>query len=97
MTFGTFMTIIRSKYNRYLWAYIQSDDFRKQITNGKTMSINQITAKMLDKIVVPLPDDSLIEVFTKHVLKCEKNIEQSQMKIASLKKKRLSIIDTHFN
>ena len=97
MTFGTFMTVIRSKYSRYLWAYMQSEDFRKQITNGKTMSINQITTKMLDKIIVPLPDEGRIAEFTRFVFEIEKKIDDSQSKISALKKQRQIIIDNHFS
>ncbi len=97
MTFGTFMTIIRSKYHRYLWAYLQSDDFRNQITNGKTMSINQITTKMLDKIIVPLPDKVTIDTFTKFVMDIEKKIDSSQTIIASLKEQQQVVMNKHFS
>ncbi len=55
MTFGTFMTIIRSKYNQFLSYFFVSDLFRDQIDGSETSSINQITKRMLDTIVVPLP------------------------------------------
>lgn len=97
LSFGTFMTIIRSKYHRYLWAYLQSDDFRNQITNGKTMSINQITTKMLDKIIVPLPDKVTIDTFTKFVMDIEKKIDSSQTIIASLKEQQQVVMNKHFS
>ena len=55
MTFGTFMTIIRSKYSQFLSYFFVSDLFRDQIDGSETSSINQITKYMLDGIVVPLP------------------------------------------
>lgn len=55
MTFGTFMTIIRSKYNQFLSYFFVSGFFRDQIDGSETSSINQITKYMLDAIVVPLP------------------------------------------
>lgn len=97
LSFGTFMTIIRSKYHRYLWAYLQSDDFRNQITNGKTMSINQITTKMLDKIMVPLPDKVTIDTFTKFVMDIEKKIDSSQTIIVSLKEQQQVVMNKHFS
>lgn len=96
MTFGTFMTIIRSQYNRYLWAYIQTQDFKEQITNGKTMSINQITTKMLDKIMIPMPNETLLDEFAEYVIKVEKETDSSRSKISSLKLKRDTLITTHF-
>lgn len=54
MTFGTFMTIIRGKHNKYLSHFFTTDYFRDQLTS-ETSSINQITKYMLDSITVPLP------------------------------------------
>jgi type I restriction enzyme, S subunit len=55
MTFGTFMTIIRSQYNPYLFAFFKSDEFRNQINGGENPMINQITKYMLDDIEIPIP------------------------------------------
>ncbi len=55
MTFGTFMTIIRSKYSQFLSYFFLSDLFRDQLTSSETSSINQITKSMLNDIVVSLP------------------------------------------
>ena len=55
MTFGTFMTIVRSEYSQFLSYFFVSDLFRDQIDGSETSSINQITKYMLDAIVVPFP------------------------------------------
>ena len=55
MTFGTFMTVIRSQYNPYLSWFFISDEFREQIGGGENPMINQITKYMLDDIEIPLP------------------------------------------
>ncbi len=55
MTFGTFMTIIRSERNPYLSWFFKSDEFRDQIGVGENTVINQITKYMLDVIRVPVP------------------------------------------
>jgi type I restriction enzyme, S subunit len=55
MTFGTFMTIIRSQYNSYLSWFFISNKFREQIGGGVNPMINQITKYMLDDIEIPLP------------------------------------------
>ena len=57
MTYGAFMTVIRSDYSDYLYLYFQSNDFREQVSKGKSSTMNQITQNMLDKISLPLPDD----------------------------------------
>lgn len=56
MTYGAFMTVIRSEYSDFLYLYFQSKDFREQVSTGKSSTMNQITQNMLDKISIPLPD-----------------------------------------
>ena len=63
VTFGAFMTVIRSDYYNYLFEYFQQPAFREQISAG-TSTINQITQKMLSKIDLPLPSKDLQDQFT---------------------------------
>ena len=56
MTFGAFMTIIRTPYNGYLRYFFDSLAFRNQIKGSATTTINQITRKMLDDVQVPIFD-----------------------------------------
>lgn len=55
MSFGAFMTIIRSRYNDFLFYFFLSHFFRNQLTTAKTATINQITTKMLDGIMLNVP------------------------------------------
>lgn len=55
MTFGTFMTVVRSDCSPYLAWFFRSEVFREQIGVGENTMINQITKYMLDAIRVPLP------------------------------------------
>lgn len=64
MTYGAFMTIIRSEYSDYLYMYFQSGDFRDQISSGKSSTMNQITQKMLDKIEIPIPNQKVISTLS---------------------------------
>ena len=57
MTYGAFMTVIRSEYSDFLYLYFQCNDFREQVSKGKSSTMNQITQNMLDKISLPLPDE----------------------------------------
>ena len=57
MTYGAFMTVIRSEYSDFLSLYFQSNAFREEVSTGKSSTMNQITQNMLDKISLPLPDD----------------------------------------
>ena len=69
MTFGAFMTIIRTSHNAYLQHFFNSTAFRTQIKGSATTTINQITRKMLDDIDVPIFDTNeekhIVETFDK--------------------------------
>ena len=58
MSYGAFMTIIRSIYNDFLFYFFLSHSFRKQIFVGQTATINQITTKMLNNISMALPPNA---------------------------------------
>ena len=73
MSFGAFMMIIRSDYYPYLMTYFQMPAFRAQITTGATTTINQITGRMLDNVVVPIPDMDVINEFADFVKQVDKS------------------------
>lgn len=62
-TYGAFMMAISSKYYVYLFEYFRSQVFRRLISVGSTTTINQITTRMLNSIVIPLPDMDTIHRF----------------------------------
>ena len=72
ITFGAFMTIIRSKNYSYLFTYFQLEAFRQQLQSAKTTTINQITKKMLDEIKIPLPPIELQNQFADFVKQVDK-------------------------
>jgi type I restriction enzyme S subunit len=67
MSFGAFMTIIRTRHNPYLLHFFNSNAFRCQLGSAATTTINQITRKMLDDISVPLypkeQEDYIVSLF----------------------------------
>lgn len=63
MTFGTFMTIIRSEYHNYLYNFFQTDAFRRQIQMQTSVAINQISLPLLESVKLPLPPLKLQEQF----------------------------------
>ena len=62
-TYGAFMIAISSKYYVYLFEYFRSQAFRRLISVGSTTTINQVTTRMLNSIVIPLPDLETINRF----------------------------------
>jgi len=89
MTFGTFMTIIRSPYNQFLSWFFISEDFRDQISRGENTVINQVTKYMLDEIQISLPPiaeqqkinsilNSAFKAIDKAKANAEKNLKNSR-------------------
>ncbi len=73
MTFGTFMTIIRSPYFEYLFTFFQTEAFRRQIQMETTVAINQISLPLLKSVKVPLPPSDLQNQFINIVQQVEKS------------------------
>lgn len=67
MTWGAFMTIIRSDYNPYLLQYFRTPAFREQLTTAKTTTVNQITIGMLKKIQLPIPPANVQQTFAAQI------------------------------
>lgn len=57
MTYGTFMTIIKSEFNPLLFYFFKSNSFRQQLEGGENPMINQITKYMLNDIIVSVPKE----------------------------------------
>ena len=97
MTYGAFMTIIRSPYQAYLFAFFKSPAFRAQLTTSKTATINQITVKMLDEIKVALPPLTLQQEFADKIEAIEKQKELIKQSITQTEELFNSRMDYYFN
>lgn len=84
MTFGAFMTIIRTPYNGYLQYFFKSPMFRRQLNSSATTTINQITRSMLDNIDVPILDNDTADNIKAILGKCEKIIQERKAEINAL-------------
>ena len=94
MTFGTFMTIVRSDIHEYLFAFFQMDAFREQIKFQTAVAINQISLPLLASVKVPIPPIELIEEFTafteqvdKSKVAIQKSLDETQLLFDSLMQK----------
>ena len=57
VTFGAFMTIFRSKYNKYISQFLKSKTFNSQLSTTLTSTINQLTTYFLNNIFIVIPPD----------------------------------------
>ena len=55
MSFGAFMSLYRSDYNKFIFLFMKSDLFKMQINDKKSTGINQLTQGTLNSILIPLP------------------------------------------
>ena len=67
MTWGAFMTIIRSQYNDFLFHYFKTDTFRDSLASSKTTTVHQITIGMLNALNIPLPTLTLQQQFAEKI------------------------------
>ena len=93
MTYGAFMTVIRSDYSDFLFLYFQSNDFREQVSTGKSSTMNQITQNMLDKISVPFPDEDTRNRLSEILHQADKSEYVTQGAIVSIDKVNKSYIN----
>jgi type I restriction enzyme S subunit len=96
MTFGAFMTIIRSEYYDYLFTYFQLPAFRIQIVEGKTSTINQITKKILDGVVLPVPPLEAIKPFSDLMEQSDKSKLELKQNIYNLEKTIKALMSKNF-
>ena len=83
MAFGAFMMIIRSFYYEYLLQYFKMPAFREQINTG-TATINQITNKMLDQIMLPVPEIDTVREFAAFVHQSDKSKFEMKQALSEL-------------
>ena len=84
VTFGAFMTIIRTPYNGYLRHFFDSAAFRNQIKGSATTTINQITRKMLDDVLVPIFDDKTQNQISEQFSSIDRLISLRKQQLAKL-------------
>ena len=70
MSFGAFMTVIRTPYPYFLQSFFCSEYFKNQLTSVATTSVNQITTGMLNNYLVIKPtneEENQFADFVKHI------------------------------
>ena len=97
MTYGAFMTVIRSDFQPFLFAFFRSPAFRSQLTTAKTATINQITVKMLENMQVILPPLALQQRFASKIEAIEQQKERIRQSLAEVQQLFDSRMDYYFN
>jgi type I restriction enzyme S subunit len=79
-TFGAFMAMYRSEYNKFIYHVFQSQLIKKQIDEHLGATINQITNKSLNAFEIPFPP-------LEHQGKIDKTLSDMGAEIGSLESK----------
>ncbi len=79
MSFGAFMTVIRTDYPYFMQSFFSSDFFKKQLVGVKTASVNQITTSMLyayETIRIDKKKEKLFATFVQQINKSKFVVKQ---------------------
>ena len=93
LTFGAFMTLIKTDIPEYINAFFSTPSFRYQVSMGKSSTMNQITQKMLDSIELPLVSVSEQEQFAEIVRQADKSKFELKRAIEAVDKVIKSLIN----
>lgn len=96
MSYGAFMTIIRSKYPYFLNGFFNSTYFLQQLTGTQTASVNQITTGMLNSYTVIKPSDTEENEFAEFVKLIDKSKFIVQKEIKDLQELLDKKMDEYF-
>lgn len=97
MSWGAFMTIIRSEFYYFLYHYFRLPAFREQLKRTKTTTVNQITIGMLKNIQLPVPPLELQQQFARRIEAIEAQKKAVEKTIATLQTLLDSRMDYWFN
>ena len=97
MTFGTFMTIVRSDYYEYLFVFFQTEAFRRQIQFQTAVAINQISLPLLADVNVPIPPIDLQIQFATFVQQVNKLKFETQKSLGELEKLQESLMQKYLS
>lgn len=97
MSWGAFMTIIRTDFYHFLFQYFRIPAFREQLTKTKTTTVNQITIGMLKNIQLPVPPLELQEKFAERIEQIDAQKKTCEETIANLQTLLDSRMDYWFN
>ena len=97
MSYGAFMTVIRSKYPYFLNGFFNSTYFLQQLTGTQTASVNQITTGMLNSYTVIKPSDTEENEFAEFVKLIDKSKFVVQQQIKDLQELLDKKMDEYFS
>ncbi|QCD44918.1 restriction endonuclease subunit S [Campylobacter mucosalis] len=96
ISFGAFMAIIRSKYNKFIYYVLQTDMLRDNIFGMRSQGINQISQSDIKNFKIPLPPLKIQEKIVADIENLNGQILNAQTEILSLKGQETAILESCF-
>jgi len=97
ITFGAFMTIVRSDLRKYLYYFFNSQVFKSQTGLFSTSTINQLTSDTLNNMFISFPKDleeqtQIINYLEKKILQIDNLIEEKKQLIQLFEEEKITLI-----
>lgn len=95
-SYGAFMCVFRSEYNRFIRYVLLSDIFNYYLSNFLTATINQLTNMQLGNIKAPIPPINvmkcIVDYLDKECKKIDKTISDKKEQLETIKEYKKSLI-----
>lgn len=95
-SYGAFMCVFRSEYNRFIRYVLLSDIFNYYLSNFLTATINQLTNMQLGNIKAPIPPikdmECIADYLDKECEKIDKTINDKKEQLETIKEYKKSLI-----
>lgn len=86
MAFGAFMSLFKSKFNKYVFYFLLSNVFRAQIDDEKSTGINQLTQGILLNTIFPFPPPPEQKAIVKKVETLMQELDKLELEISKNQK-----------
>ena len=97
MSFGAFMAVCRSAFNRWIFLILNSSYFNQYLDNSNSTAINQVTQSMLLSFNIPLPpknEQARIHSMVERLCSCVDELEKhEQVVLAKINDSRKRILE----
>ena len=97
MSFGAFMAVCRSAFNRWIFLILNSSYFNQYLDNSNSTAINQVTQSMLLSFNIPLPpknEQARIYSMIERLCSCVDELEKhEQVVLAKINDSRKRILE----
>ena len=97
MSFGAFMAVCRSAFNRWIFLILNSSYFNQYLDNSNSTAINQVTQSMLLSFNIPLPpknEQARIYSMVERLCSCVDELEKhEQVVLAKINDSRKRILE----